>query len=53
MARRRKLSEVKENIIAGLIEKYNIQTANDIQEALKDCIRILRVYEYKSTQNFV
>ena len=38
MARRRKLSEGKKNIIAGLIEEYNIQTANDIQEALKDLL---------------
>ena len=38
MAQRRKLSEGKKNIIAGLIEEYNIQTANDIQEALKDLL---------------
>lgn len=38
MARRRRLSEGKKNIIAGLIEEYNIQTANDIQEALKDLL---------------
>lgn len=38
MAWRRKLSEGKKNIIAGLIEEYNIQTANDIQEALKDLL---------------
>ena len=36
MARRRKLSEGKKNIIAELIEEYDIKTANDIQEALKD-----------------
>lgn len=38
MARRRKLTEGKKNIIAGLISEYNIQTANDIQEALKDLL---------------
>ena len=38
MARRRRLTEGKRNIIAGLIEEYNIQTANDIQEALKDLL---------------
>ncbi len=38
MARRNKLSEGKKQIIAGLIEEYNIQTANDIQEALKDLL---------------
>ena len=36
MARRRKMSEGKKNIIAGLIEEYNIQSAADIQDALKD-----------------
>lgn len=35
---RKKLSEGKKNIIAGLIEEYNIQTAKDIQEALKDLL---------------
>ena len=38
MARRRKLTEGKKNIIAGLIEEYDIKTANDIQEALKDLL---------------
>lgn len=38
MARRRKLSEGKKNIIAELIEEYDIKTANDIQEALKDLL---------------
>ena len=38
MARRRKMSEGKKNIIAGLIEEYNIQSAADIQEALKDLL---------------
>lgn len=38
MARRRKLTEEKKNIIAGLIEEYDIKTANDIQEALKDLL---------------
>lgn len=34
MAGRRKLSEGKKNIIAGLLSEYNIQTADDIREAL-------------------
>ena len=38
MARRRKLTEGKKNVIAGLISEYNIQTANDIQEALRDLL---------------
>ena len=38
MARRRKMSERKKNIITGLIEEYNIQSAEDIQEALKDLL---------------
>lgn len=38
MARRRKLSEGKKNIIAGLIQEYDIHTADDIQEALKDLL---------------
>ena len=38
MARRRRerMSEEKKNIIAGPIRKYNIKSAEDIQEALKD-----------------
>jgi len=38
MSRRRKMSEGKKNIIAGLIEEYNIQSAADIHEALKDLL---------------
>ncbi len=39
MGRRKKgLSEGKRNIIAGLIEEYDIKTAADIQEALKDLL---------------
>ena len=35
--RKEKFSEGKEkNIIASLIEEYDIQSAEDIQEALKD-----------------
>ena len=33
--RREKMSEGKKNIIAGLIQEYDIKTAADIQEALK------------------
>lgn len=32
------LTEKKKNIIASLIEEYNIETAEDIQEALKDLL---------------
>ena len=38
MARRRKLTEGKRNIIAGLLQEYDIKSANDIQEALKDLL---------------
>lgn len=39
MARRREpMSEGKKNIIATLIQEYNIQSAEDIQEALKDLL---------------
>ena len=40
MARRRRerMSEGKKNIIAGLIQEYNIKSAEDIQEALKDLL---------------
>jgi len=33
-----RLIEGKKNIIASLIEKYDIKTAKDIQEALKDLL---------------
>ena len=32
------LNENKKNIIAALIDEYNIETAEDIQEALKDLL---------------
>lgn len=38
MAKKRRLTEGKRNVIAGLIEEYDIHTANDIQEALKDLL---------------
>ncbi len=40
MARRRRerMSEGKKNIITGLIQEYDIKTAEDIQEALKDLL---------------
>ena len=38
MARQRKISEGKRKVIEGLISEYNIQTAEDIQEALKDLL---------------
>ena len=36
--RKAALSEGKKNIIASLIEEYEIETAEDIQEALKDLL---------------
>ncbi len=39
MAKRRtKFSEGKQNIIAGLLKEYDIETAEDIQDALKDLL---------------
>lgn len=36
--RKQKLSQGKRNIIANLIEEYDIQSAEDIQEVLKDLL---------------
>ena len=36
--RRERMSEGKKNIIAGLIQEYDIKSAEDIQEALKDLL---------------
>ncbi|AEV70244.1 transposase [Acetivibrio clariflavus DSM 19732] len=36
--RREPMSEGKKNIIAGLIQEYDIKTAEDIQDALKDLL---------------
>lgn len=38
MARRKRLSEGKQNIIQSLISEYDIKTADDIQNALKDLL---------------
>lgn len=38
MARKRVITEGKKNVIAALMEEYDIQTADDIQEALKDLL---------------
>ena len=38
MATRREISDQKKNIIASLIEMYDIQSAEDIQDALKDLL---------------
>lgn len=32
------LTDVKKNIIASLIQEYDIETAEDIQEALRDLL---------------
>ena len=34
----KQLNENKKNIIAALIDEYDIETADDIQEALKDLL---------------
>ena len=36
--RKERLSEGKKNIIADLIKEYDIQSAEDIQDALKDLL---------------
>ena len=38
MSKRREFSEGKKNIIAGLLQEYDIQSAEDIQEALKELL---------------
>ena len=39
MARRKSdFSEGKQNIISALLQEYDIQTADDIQDALKDLL---------------
>lgn len=38
MARKHPLTEGKKNIIAALLQEYDIQSAEDIQEALKDLL---------------
>ena len=38
MSKRRKLTEGKKNIIAGLLQEYDIQSAQDIEAALKDLL---------------
>ena len=38
MSKRKEFSEGKKNIIAGLFAEYDIQSAEDIQEALKDLL---------------
>ena len=38
MARRKRMTEEKKNIIASLLREYDIQTAEDVQDALKDLL---------------
>ena len=38
MARKGKMSEEKRNVIAALIDMYDVKTAEDIQDALKDLL---------------
>lgn len=49
------MTEGKRNLIQGLLQEYDIQSADDIQEALKDIlsgtIRDMLEAEYKGYQN--
>ena len=36
--RKERMSEEKKNIIAALLQEYDIQSAEDIQDALKDLL---------------
>ena len=38
MSKKREISEGKKNIIAALLKEYDIQSAKDIQAALKDLL---------------
>jgi transposase-like protein len=38
MAKRKRMTEEKKNIIAALMQEYDVQTAEDVQEALKDLL---------------
>jgi len=38
MARKSRLTEDKKNLIAGLMQVYDVQTAEDVQEAMKDLL---------------
>ena len=38
MSKRRHMTEEKRNIIAALIQEYDVQTAEDVQDALKDLL---------------
>jgi transposase-like protein len=38
MAKRKRMTEEKKNIIAALMQEYDVQTAEDVQDALKDLL---------------
>ena len=46
--RKERLSEGKRNIIADLIKEYDIHTADDIQDALKDLWSYVNILDTKS-----
>ena len=46
--RKERLSEGKRNIIANLIKEYDIHTADDIQDALKDLWSYVNILDTKS-----
>ena len=53
MSRKREMSESKSKLIGSLIEMYDIETAEDIQEALKDLLGGTKVYGvYENTSKF-
>ena len=46
--RKERLSEGKRNIIADLIKEYDIHTADDIQDAVKDLWSYVNILDTKS-----
>lgn len=45
------MTEGKRNIIQGLLQEYNIESATDIQEALKDLLSIPLEIEHRHRAN--
>ena len=56
MGRRKRepMSEGKRNIIAGLLQEYDIRTAKDIEDALKDLLdrSVRRTFQARTEDNF-
>lgn len=55
MARKHPLTEGKKNIIAALLHEYDIQSTEDIQEALKDLLggTIEDIYGFEVSEGMV